>query len=392
MTPGIWTCPHCTCENQASLTVCDACAKTRDAGARDDDPGSSSSEDDADLTAALSASRVSIKEEQNISAATAQSLTAVRAEAIRATPRDRDAVLGHAHANPFEGFRLPALGRGASASGPEAETDAPLLFDDTRGQEKPKMEHASTDLSRTGLIEQFVNAVTAAVDKVTLGDMIREAQHSGLPDLVNSVCFRDVKEDGRTPLAYAVAKNLERVTRDLIDLGALVDTKMGKNTTALTLAVTNRVRDGTAIVRLLLSKCANPALLAAAGIDEKKLNCTMRYWLKRAAVSPSPTVADLEHWAHLPPMHRLHEIKYSLIGQGIAIEMVTQALSSRFGNPEGRKKPLVMLLLGPPGHGKTCISRNLAKSMVGEENYIEVPCYFLRCYQHALLPKPLPHL
>ena len=33
-----------------------------------------------------------------------------------------------------------------------------------------------------------------------------------------------------------------------------------------------------------------------------------------------------------------------------------------------------MLLLGPPGHGKTYISRNLARTLVGEDNYMEVAC------------------
>jgi DNA polymerase III delta prime subunit len=37
-----------------------------------------------------------------------------------------------------------------------------------------------------------------------------------------------------------------------------------------------------------------------------------------------------------------------------------------------------MLLLGPPGHGKTCISRNLAKTLVGEDHYTEVACSAVR--------------
>jgi hypothetical protein len=62
--------------------------------------------------------------------------------------------------------------------------------------------------------------------------------------------MRDVPE-GRTPLAYAVAKNKEQMVRDLIELGANVNTKMGESTTALTIAATNKKRDGTETVRLL---------------------------------------------------------------------------------------------------------------------------------------------
>jgi hypothetical protein len=47
----------------------------------------------------------------------------------------------------------------------------------------------------------------------------------------------------------------------------------------------------------------------------------------------------------------MHEIQYALIGQQIACEMVTRALTARFANPKGATSPLVMLLLGPPGHG-----------------------------------------
>ena len=42
-----------------------------------------------------------------------------------------------------------------------------------------------------------------------------------------------------------------------------------------------------------------------------------------------------------------------------------QALSSWFGNKLAAKKPLVTLLLGPPGHGKTYFSSNMARSLVG---------------------------
>ena len=176
----------------------------------------------------------------------------------------------------------------------------------------------------------FVDHVTAKAEKAKLKDLVQQAKQLGLEDLVNAVCFRD-KEEGRTPLAYAVAKNFERVANDLIDLGAQVDAEMG-NETALTLAVTNKIRDGTSMVRLLLSRGASPSFIrrhADANV-EAQLNHTMKYWLERAEAAPHPSVQVLHHLAKCPPMHRLHEINYALIGQDVAIQMVKQALSNRF--------------------------------------------------------------
>ena len=109
------------------------------------------------------------------------------------------------------------------------------------------------------MLNDFVDHVTAKAEKAKLKDLVQQAKQLGLEDLVNAVCFRD-KEEGRTPLAYAVAKNFERVANDLIDLGAQVDAEMG-NETALTLAVTNKIRDGTSMVRLLLSRGASPSFI-----------------------------------------------------------------------------------------------------------------------------------
>ena len=148
---------------------------------------------------------------------------------------------------------------------------------------------------------------------------------------------------------------------------------MGKHT-ALTIAATNKIRDGTKMFWLLLSKGAKLSSLDDAEIDVDALNRTMKYWVARAKAHPAPSERVLEHLSKMPPMHRLHEIQYALVGQDSAIAMVKEALNSRFGLPEGRKSPLVLLLLGPPGHGKTEISRNLARSLVGEENFIEVCC------------------
>jgi SpoVK/Ycf46/Vps4 family AAA+-type ATPase len=64
--------------------------------------------------------------------------------------------------------------------------------------------------------------------------------------------------------------------------------------------------------------------------------------------------------------------------------MFKSALAGWFSKPRGfsngkiLRDPLVMLLLGCPGHGKTYISRNAARSLVGDDNYLEVACGAIR--------------
>ena len=132
---------------------------------------------------------------------------------------------------------------------------------------------------------------------------------------------------------------------------------MGASKTALTLAVDNTKFDGTEMVRLLLSKGANPEQLEAAGIDEEsfeyreQLNVSMRYWLSVARRVGVQDEVMRAHLAKLPSMDRMHELHYSIVGEEPAVALIKRSLSARFGNPAGQTKPLVLMLLGPPGHG-----------------------------------------
>ena len=233
------------------------------------------------------------------------------------------------------------------------------------------------------MIEGLIDAVTSGAEGTKILEICHEAGRHGFRNLVNEPCKRDV-EEGRTALAYAVQMNLYRMTRDLIEFGASVRQRMGANTTALTLAATNKSRDGTEMVRLLLSKRADPSELEQAGIDNEKLNITMRYWLDISKKSPKLTDEDLQHLERAPPMNKKHELAYAIVGERLSLAMFKSALSGWFSKPRGftsgrlERDPLVMLLLGCPGHGKTYISRNAAKALVGEDNYKEVACGAIR--------------
>ena len=181
-------------------------------------------------------------------------------------------------------------------------------------------------------------------------------------------------------MAYAAALNKHQTVSDLVDLGADVNAVMGEHTTALALAITNKKLDGAEMVRLLLSKSATTSGLAGAGIDVEKLNITMRHWLKVAMVTPPPSKEDLAFLKNTAPMDKMHELKYALVGQQVGLDMFEKAMSGWFANPRGFKgsklleKPLVMLMTGLPGHGKTYLCRNAAASLVGEDNFLYFKC------------------
>ena len=148
--------------------------------------------------------------------------------------------------------------------------------------------------------------------------------------------------------------------------------------TALVIAATNERRDGTEMLRILLSKGASPKELDAAEVDGTSLGLGMKYWIDKAnRVGKSlyqsllgfdwlhyelassnqnlicqpgvPHPRELCHLKKVPHMDRIHELDYAVVGEEAAVSVIKEALAGRFGNPQGNTKPLVMLLLGPPG-------------------------------------------
>ena len=214
------------------------------------------------------------------------------------------------------------------------------------------------------LVDEFINAVCSNERKTELRRIVADADRVittdsclGESNLVNRLSYKHNTQDGRSPLSYAVAKNLKQQVYDLIDLGADVSKMMPQNPTtsnhvpqtALTVAATNTKRDGTEMVRILLSKGASPEELAAVGVDEDKLSRGMLYWIHKARRVGVPSKDALHHLSKLSPMDRIHELDYAVVGEEAAVSVIQEALAGRFGNPQGNRKPLVMLLLGPPG-------------------------------------------
>ena len=159
------------------------------------------------------------------------------------------------------------------------------------------------------MLFKLITAVTNDARKKDVVDILTEAREQGInnKDLLNGLFKRDVPE-GRTPLAYAANMNLCAMADHLLDLGASVNQRMDDNITALSLAATNDRWDGTEMVRLLLSKRADPSVLATAGVDVKQLNITMQYWLDLSQKSPPISDEDVAHLEHTAPMHKMHEL------------------------------------------------------------------------------------
>jgi len=272
--------------------------------------------------------------------------------------------------------------------------DSPFIQDHEFGVVEESYEHTETNHSvrlvdatemvndRTfydeynDLVDTFIDAICSAdstrsdlrgliskADRTLARDTGSEDQES---NLINRLSFRHEPKDGRTPLSYAVAKNLKQKVYDLIDLGADISKVMPQlqtssddenassvtdsvPKTALVIASTNQKRDGTEMVRILLSKGADPSELAAACVDENTMSLGMKYWINKARRIGIPAQEELLHMAQLPPMDRIHELDYAVVGEEAAVSVIQEALAGRFGNPSGNRKPLVMLFLGPPG-------------------------------------------
>eukprot|EP00775_Hariotina_reticulata_P006799 gene6799-7015_t len=108
------------------------------------------------------------------------------------------------------------------------------------------------------------------------------------------------------------------------------------------------------------------------------LDCglTMCYWLARASELPSLTPMAYKVMRE-SALIRAPEMRLAVIGQEIACSLLYNQMLAYFGlsdTPlEGARKPLVLLLAGPPGHGKTLMGQSMPR-MLGD-----IPYHFEDC-------------
>ena len=177
--------------------------------------------------------------------------------------------------------------------------------------------------------------------------------------------MQDGKE--RTPLSVAVMHNQVAFARVLLSLeprAADPNLVLPDGETALTLAVKHEHHDCTEMVRVLLARGADPAQLDPL-VDDARLNYTMRYWKKRAHERAPFDEQLLKAFA----LDGLREVEFSVVGEEAATKQIMDSIIHWRGQPAAREKPLVLWIVGAPGHGKTVFSRNLAKALVGEDHF-----------------------
>ena len=237
--------------------------------------------------------------------------------------------------------------------------------------------------------KEFYTGVIAAakgIDKSTIFSML----HPLVTKLQEGDIDHLLKTTRCTALVTAVKYNCVDSVRALLDLGASINVTDENGETPLNHAVANESFDGTEIARVLLSKGADYSSLESTKLptltpDHKDFNpklleenLTLQYWLTRAReIYPLPINEERKADLSMFGLQGVDEIQFGIIGERHAVRMIINSVNAFYSTPT-RTKPLVLMLPGPPGHGKTFLTRNLALALVGKNNLLEIACGGLR--------------
>jgi len=198
--------------------------------------------------------------------------------------------------------------------------------------------------------------------------------------------------NGFTALIIAVRHNSVDTVRALLELKAGINVVDSSGESALNHAVANEIYDCTEIARVLLSKGADYSSLEKTKLPTllpdsieylptlKESNLTLQYWLTRAReIYRLPIDEDRKQDLTTFGLQGVDELQFGIVGERRAVNMIINAVNAFYATPRARRiKPLVFMLPGPPGHGKTYFTRNLAHALVGKENLLEIACGGLR--------------
>eukprot|EP01125_Pyxidicula_operculata_P018622 TRINITY_DN6629_c0_g1_i1.p1 TRINITY_DN6629_c0_g1~~TRINITY_DN6629_c0_g1_i1.p1 ORF type:complete len:675 (-),score=110.99 TRINITY_DN6629_c0_g1_i1:21-2045(-) len=171
-----------------------------------------------------------------------------------------------------------------------------------------------------------------------------------------------------TPLTAAILSGNEEVAKYLIKKGALVNDKTQKGVPMLFVAADRSTRQKSEkailssgpLFKLLLKKGADPNATNSEGkmvdqLPESPLSNTMWYWLQRARDVEIHKKELRDNWEKRKALG-LTELYFSLVGQRIGVESVITSIFGKLSDPNREKKPIVLMLVGPAGHGKTSLA------------------------------------
>ncbi|TCD68469.1 hypothetical protein EIP91_010755 [Steccherinum ochraceum] len=177
----------------------------------------------------------------------------------------------------------------------------------------------------------------------------------------------------RPTLLFAIASDDVEAVRHVLESGEAGPNDDVGPQSALAFAVTsNQLKHKQEIIKLLLAHGANPSALnelqAAAATSRsvspsesqpgghtpappgvlESLDPATRYFISRAEAPQTRRTSALIHRSFFRP---LAKVRYDLIGQDRALEQLFRALSMPTA------APIVVLLCGPSGHGKSLLAR-----------------------------------
>lgn len=195
-------------------------------------------------------------------------------------------------------------------------------------------------------------------------------------------------ETGIHLLVYAVQSGRKDVIEYLIQ-SKNVDVNLVSfwGYTALNTACqSDRDFDNAEIVRVLLANGANVQPISESKM--KEFNIATNYWLKKAKKIPK---IDMEESIRLKALQlpNLHKLDFAIVGQIPAITLLKRALEGFKGMRVNKTKPLILLLCGPPGHGKTVLAEELKNVM--NCKYLYVNCELAKTAAH-LFGYPAPYV
>lgn len=125
----------------------------------------------------------------------------------------------------------------------------------------------------------------------------------------------------------------------------------------------------------MLSKGAGPIEGLADRIHPGSRNArSKRYWIDRAQLHLGYVPERLKQYG----FDNASALTLSMVGQPLALAWVVQGMAAKLAFPKKEEdeedKPLVMVLGGYPGHGKTELSTLLAEMTADATDYIKIDC------------------
>eukprot|EP01124_Arcella_intermedia_P024268 TRINITY_DN4042_c0_g2_i1.p1 TRINITY_DN4042_c0_g2~~TRINITY_DN4042_c0_g2_i1.p1 ORF type:complete len:660 (+),score=171.38 TRINITY_DN4042_c0_g2_i1:216-1982(+) len=176
--------------------------------------------------------------------------------------------------------------------------------------------------------------------------------------------FNTKDSKGVPPLAVALENGQEDLVSWMVQKGADVNITGSDGNPLLFFTLTFPEHNRAAMFKLLLQKGANPELKDVDGekLENYSLCATMKYWLQRALLVKIYMPSLRETFSKVQILGIL-ESYFTLVGQEIATDTIVERIYAKKVDPKRDRKPVVLFLVGPPGHGKSEIGKSIGSHL-----------------------------